>query len=76
MRNAREYHALSRISASSSYQPTTSGIFNIIKANKITFRPGENKRVKKMGYRAKIKTRTGRLQIMRRILKGRFVLTH
>uniref|UniRef100_A0A1B6DFW3 Uncharacterized protein n=1 Tax=Clastoptera arizonana TaxID=38151 RepID=A0A1B6DFW3_9HEMI len=38
--------------------------------------PKENIRVKVGGWKTKIKTKGGRAQIMRRILKGRHVLTH
>lgn len=36
----------------------------------------ENKRVKIHGYETRMKTREGRIILMRRILKGRHVLSH
>ncbi|XP_011562746.3 39S ribosomal protein L34, mitochondrial [Plutella xylostella] len=39
-------------------------------------RPNEVRRVRRHGWQTKISTPNGRRQIMRRILKGKFVLTH
>lgn len=39
-------------------------------------RPSEIKRVKRYGWKARMSTPNGRKVIMRRILKGRHVLTH
>ncbi|KAL0280274.1 UNVERIFIED_CONTAM: hypothetical protein PYX00_001615 [Menopon gallinae] len=78
VRNTRQFHALTTTAASTSLQPKQfPRLFEILKANYYdTFRPKEHKRRKKHGYYVKMKTRKGRLQIMRRILKGRFVLAH
>lgn len=40
------------------------------------YRPSERLRVKKHGYETRLKTPSGRAILMRRILKGRFVLSH
>ncbi|XP_045501012.1 39S ribosomal protein L34, mitochondrial [Colias croceus] len=39
-------------------------------------RPNEVRRVRRHGWEQRLSTPTGRRVIMRRILKGRFVLTH
>lgn len=39
-------------------------------------RPGEVKRVRKLGWKARMKTASGRKIIMNRILKGTWILTH
>lgn len=39
-------------------------------------RPSENKRIRKHGWKARMSTPAGRRIIMRRMLKGRHVLTH
>ncbi|XP_076364701.1 mitochondrial ribosomal protein L34 isoform X2 [Tachypleus tridentatus] len=39
-------------------------------------RPSEYRRVKRHGYKTRLSTAAGRRIIMRRILKGRHVLTH
>ncbi|KAB7505936.1 39S ribosomal protein L34, mitochondrial [Armadillidium nasatum] len=38
--------------------------------------PSEIKRIRKHGYKARLRTKAGREIIMRRILKGRHCLTH
>ncbi|GIX97566.1 39S ribosomal protein L34, mitochondrial [Caerostris extrusa] len=39
-------------------------------------RPSERKRISKHGYEKRLSTPGGRAVLMRRILKGRFVLSH
>ncbi|GJQ80662.1 hypothetical protein Trydic_g9246 [Trypoxylus dichotomus] len=55
------------------------GLFDIFTRNIIRChfpRPSERKRIKKHGYWKRMSTETGRRVIMRRILKGRHVLSH
>ncbi|PRD28548.1 UNVERIFIED_CONTAM: mRpL34 [Trichonephila clavipes] len=39
-------------------------------------RPSERKRIRRSGYEKRLSTPGGRAILMRRILKGRFVLSH
>jgi large subunit ribosomal protein L34 len=44
-------------------------------STKRTFQPGKSRRIKKLGFRAKMKTLGGRKVIKRRMVKGRKKLT-
>lgn len=66
------------LSQPGSVAPKINWLLNFVRTNiRNNFpRPSENKRVKVHGWKAKLKTKGGRAIIMRRILKGRHVLTH
>ncbi|KAK9751272.1 Ribosomal protein L34 [Popillia japonica] len=71
------FHAIAQQSASPSLNP--GGLFDISTRNIIRChfpKPSERKRIKKHGYWKRMSTAAGRRIIMRRILKGRHVLSH
>lgn len=71
------FHALTEGSIQPSTRP--GGIFDIFTRNIIRChfpRPSERKRIKRHGYWKRMSTEAGRKILMRRILRGKHVLSH
>ncbi|XP_031621172.1 39S ribosomal protein L34, mitochondrial [Contarinia nasturtii] len=77
MESIARFHSLAQ---GTSMQPTAGGAWSLISVRtniRNHFpKPRENKRLMLHGFHQRMKTRGGRLIIMRRILKGKHVLSH
>ncbi|XP_047996175.1 39S ribosomal protein L34, mitochondrial [Leguminivora glycinivorella] len=71
-------HTISQVTPTTSLVKPDSFSLQSIRTNVRCYfpRPNEVKRVRRHGWKARMSTPAGRRIIMRRLLKGRFVLTH
>ncbi|XP_014367446.1 39S ribosomal protein L34, mitochondrial [Papilio machaon] len=75
---AQSFHTISQVPSSNALVKPDSFLLTAVRTKVRCYfpRPNEVRRVRRHGWNARISTPNGRRIIMRRLLKGRFVLSH